>query len=194
MSNDPVTTAPPQTAELDLLMPLHFFLGAMSGFDVTFIPGEDMPEPYRHLLVHESDMTPRLSDFHQSEIGLRVHTKKEADDFVMRAVVLHKTDPQGELVPVEFGAISIQLEPFPASLREMIKAGERPLGGILQEQGVVHSSHPRAYFKILIDEKLGELLHAPAGSTHYGRSNVLRDADGIDFADIVEILPLAENP
>ena len=190
---DPATTAAPESAELDLLMPLHFFLGAMSGLDVTFIAGQEMPEPYRHLLVHESDMTPRLANFHAAKIGLAVHTKKASDQLIMRAVILHKEGSDGECEPVEFGAIGIQLGPFPEPLRQMIRAGEKPLGGILQDEEVSHSSHPSAYFKIVIDERLGELLKAPKGSVLYGRSNVLRDAEGTDFADIVEILPMAEK-
>jgi len=191
MSENPSKSTPPESAELDFLMPLHFFLGAMSSFDVTFIPGETMPEPYRHLLVHESDMTPRLAAFHNSEIGLRVHSVKASDDMVMRAVMLHRTEDNG---PVEFGAIGIQLEPFPEEIKAMIRSGERPLGAILKDYKIDHTSHPRAYFRIHIDERLGELLHAPAGAVRYGRSNVLRDADGIDFADIVEILPETEAP
>ncbi len=193
MPEDPTTTPPSADAELDLLMPLHFFLGGASGFDVSFIPGAEMPEPFRCLLVHDSDMTSTLSEFHRAEIGLTVRRQEVSADFIMRAVVLDKEGSGGAREPVEFGAIGIRLEPFSEPVREMIRAGERPLGWILKEKGIPHGSHPRGYFRIRVDEHLAELLGAPEGSRLYGRSNVLRDAEGIDFADIVEILPIMEE-
>lgn len=189
MSDNSHTSPPAPGSELDLLMPLHFFLGAHSGFDVAFLAGEDIPEPYRKLLVHESDMTSTLADFHRSNIGLQVCEQVASEDFIMRAVVLEKPGLSGECEPVEFGAIGIQLEPFPEPIREKIRAGEQPLGGILREEKISHSSRSRGFFKIRIDSHLAALLQAPEGSLLFGRCNVLSDAEGIDFADIVEILP-----
>ena len=187
---DPGVSVPPESAELDYLMPLHFFLGAMFPLDVKFIPGEEMPDPERHLLVHASDMTPRLQDFYGTPLDLRVHTKKQSSDYLMRAVVLVRRD-NGK--PVEFGAIGIRLAAFAPEARDEVIAGEVPLGAILQNHGVPHSSNPRAYFEIQIDDRLTDVLHAESGGLHYGRCNELRDPDGIVFADIVEILPKADT-
>lgn len=185
---DPALSTPEAGEELDVLMPLYFFVGAMSPLEVSFIPGEEMPEPERGLLVHQSDMTPTLRAFHESEIDLEVRSLKESDDYVMRAVVLRRRDDK---MPVEFGAIGIRLEAFEPPVREMIVAGEIPLGSILETEKIPHSSHPRAYFRITIDERLAEVLEAEVGGVHYGRSNQLSDEDGIVFADIVEVLPKA---
>lgn len=190
MPEDPATKPPPESAELDLLMPLHFFLGGGAALDVTFMAGREIPEPYRGLLVHDSDMTPALAEFYGSDIGLRVHQQTASDDFIMRAVVLDREAGDGRREPVEYGAIGIQLESFSEAVRHRIREGEYPLGAILQQEEVVHSSRPRGYFRIAVSVELEELLQAPAGSLLYGRSNVLSDAEGIDFADIVEILPL----
>jgi hypothetical protein len=54
---------------------------------------------------------------------------------------------------------------------------------------VPHSSHPRGYFKIIIDRRLADLLNATEGDTLYGRCNELRHADGRTLADVVEVLP-----
>ena len=183
---DPGFSVPPESAELDYLMPLHFFLGAMFPLDVTFIPGEEMPDPERHLLVHASDMTPRLQDYHGTQLDLTVHTKKQSTDYLMRAVVLVRRD-NGK--PVEFGAIGIRLGAFSPEAREEVIEGKVPLGAILQNHGIPHSSNPRAYFRIQIDDRLTDVLHAESGGEHYGRCNELRDPDGLVFADIVEILP-----
>lgn len=178
---------------LDLFMPLEFFYASRnSGMPTpTLIPGHEMPEPYRHLLVHESDMTPRLRNFHNSAIGLNVVERQVGEQFVMRLVVLHRSDTGA---PVEVGAIGIQLDGFDDELRAAILAGLVPLGGLLEQAEIVHESSPKAYFSIQADAFLAELLGQPVGVTLYGRCNALSHGDGIVFADIVEILPLEISP
>lgn len=174
---------------LDLFMPLAFFYARRpEGMPAaTLLAPESMPEPYQHLLVHESDMTPRLRKFHGADISLEVIEREVGEQFVMRLVVLHRSDTS---VPVEMGAIGIQLEGFDAEVRAAILAGEVPLGGLLEKFQVDHQSAPRAYFSIIADEFLAEHLKAKVGDHLYGRCNALTHSDGIVFADIVEILPV----
>lgn len=176
----------PDAAEL--LMPLLFFYGDQGALpEIQFINGEEMPDPHRHLLVHASDMTPRLRDFHQSDISLQVVEVQRTADCVMRMVVLRRAS-DGK--PVEFGAILIQLDGFPRDVADLIRMGSAPLGGILESHSVPHRSEPRGYFEVVTDERIGALLETPAGTVLHGRCNALLHPDGIVFADIVEILPL----
>src|SRR5437016_1980426 len=62
------------------------------------IPGEQVPEPYRSLLVHERDMTPTLEEFHGSGIHLKILRSEQRDDFYFREVALHLN---GSETPVE---------------------------------------------------------------------------------------------
>jgi chorismate-pyruvate lyase len=174
---------------LDLLMPLVYFYNQdeLPLPPVTFMEGEEVPEPYRSLLVHQNDMTPTLRAHHASEITLQVIDSEASEDYVMRQVVLHR---ESDGAPVEYGAIGIHLEAFPPHVKELVREGKRPLGGILGSEGVPHSSAPRAWFSIETDEHIGELLHIAPGTKLYGRSNTLVHPDGIVFADIVEILPV----
>ncbi len=179
---------PSQSQVLDLLMPLHFVYSAegLELPEVTFLPGEELPEPARYLLVHESDMTPRLRAFHLSDITLRVVKAECAPEYVMREVVLRAGETGA---PVEYGAIGIKLDGFPEHVRELIKAGGRPLGGILEEEGIPHVSAPRGWFSLMADERIAGLLECEPKRVLYGRCNVLSHPDGMAFADIVEVLP-----
>ncbi|HEX2749754.1 MAG TPA: hypothetical protein VHM91_17220 [Verrucomicrobiales bacterium] len=174
---------------LDLLMPFLYFYNQddLPMPPVEFIDGDAMPLPYRNVLVHSSDMTPTLREFHGGPISLEVVQAEMSDEYVMRQVVLHRTSDNA---PVEYGAIGIQLEGFSPHVRELIREGKQPLGGILEAEGVPHQSNPRAYFAIEADEHTGELLRVPPGTTLYGRCNALTHSGGIVFADIVEILPV----
>lgn len=177
---------------LDLFMPLAFFYAHRPEDmpEATLLAGDAMPEPYRHLLVHESDMTSRLRNFHQADISLEVIEREVGEQFVMRLVVLHRSDTSE---PVEMGAIGIQLDGFDDELRGAILAGEVPLGGLLEKFQVDHQSSPKAYFSVIADPFLADHLKVKVGERLYGRCNSLTHADGIVFADIVEILPVEKT-
>src|SRR5437764_421413 len=65
------------------------------------IAGEDVPQPYRSLLVHERDMTPTLEEFHGGNIHLKILGRVQRADFYFREVALLLN---GSDRPVEFGA------------------------------------------------------------------------------------------
>jgi hypothetical protein len=180
-----------KAAETDVLAPLRFFYGlASQDLRVTFIKPEEMPEYARWLLVHDTDMTPRLTEYHHSAIGLDVHAKSRLGDYLVRASVLRKmTDGS----PVEFGAIGIHLAGLSEEVRQLILEGFMPLGGILQQLNVPHTSHPKGYFRIVIDHRLADLLGGWEGQTLHGRCNELRHAGGAPLAEVVEVLPAAQN-
>jgi chorismate-pyruvate lyase len=171
---------------LDLLMPLVFF-HEKAGLPlpvVEFIPGGEMPEPFQHLLVHQSDMTPRLREHHGSPPVLTVISLDHTPDYIIREVVL-----SCEAGPVEYGAIGIHLEGFPPHVKDLIREGHLPLGAILEMEGVPHQSAPTGYFALEADAHMARLLGTIPGKRLFGRCNVLSHADGTSFADIVEVLP-----
>ena len=183
----PVEARSHEEIRLDQLAPLIFFYGLGSARpQVTFIEPHEMPDEERWLLVHASDMTPRLHNFHGCEIGLDVHAKGRIGDYYVRASVLNRTK---DAKAVEFGAIGIHLDVLEEDARALVLEGRTPFGSILGRLAVPHSSHPRGYFRINIDARLAELLNATEGETLYGRCNELRHGSGRTLADVVEVLP-----
>jgi chorismate-pyruvate lyase len=177
----------PDDLQLGHLAPLVFFYGLGSERpQVEFVPGETLPDEPRWLLVHESDMTPRLREHHSSPIDLEVHGRGQIGEYYVRASVLKR---RSDGKAVEFGAIGIHLDQLETDAADLVKEGKVPFGAILEQLRVPHSSHPRGYFRITIDHKLAELLNAQEGQTLYGRCNELRAANGSVLADVVEVLP-----
>ncbi len=150
------------------------------------IDGEDVPEPYKALLVHRDDMTPTLEKFHRGTIHLRVLGRRRAENEYSREVVLLLN---GANTPVEFGAIKIYLDRFPEAARELILGEHRPLGTILHECAIVHTSQPKGFLKLASDRLIAEVLGFNGAHMLYGRRNTLFDAEGQPLAEIVEILP-----
>lgn len=170
------------------LLPLHFFY-EKAGVDLPdfhFLEGDGVPYPYRSLLVHANDMTPTLAAFHHSKLYLKVHAHESTDDFVMRLVSLHS---KASDKPVEYGAIAIQLGGLAPQVRDLVIAGEVPLGAILGEHAVAHRGSPTAYFSVPADAMIAGALGQVPGEVLFGRCNQLLDGEGMVFADIVEILP-----
>lgn len=151
----------------------------------TPIDGAQMPEPYRTLLVNDGDMTPTLEKFHGCKLHLKVLGRVHAGEEYRRQVLL--LDPQNR--PVEFGAIRIHLDVLLPTVQKLVLAGQRPLGGVLIENSVPHSSRPSAYFSVIGDDLINRALGVSKPCLLYGRCNTLTADDGRVIAEVVEILP-----
>jgi chorismate-pyruvate lyase len=181
----------PDTSSADrkLLYPLEdFYISAgepLPRFEK--VDGEDVPEPYNQLLVHNGDMTPRLENFHKASIHLEVIHSRRDNNRYTRQVILRV---DGSNKPVEFGAIEINLALFDDKSRNDILLGTRPLGGILRDHTITHSSWPKAFLRLESDWMISAALASPVGSTLYGRRNTLFAPNNEALAEIVEILPV----
>lgn len=153
------------------------------------VDGEAVPEPYRSLLVHENDMTPTLEKFHRSRVHLDVLGKRRKDDAYFREVILRLDCNQD---PVEFGAIRINLALFTPEARECILEEHLPLGHIMREHKIAHTSRPRAYLRLASDKLISKVLELDGAQMLYGRRNTLYDPQDNPLAEIVEILPIAK--
>lgn len=169
------------------LYPLDEFYSAAGTSlpSVKRLDGARIPQPYRELLVHDGDMTPALEKHHGHRIHLRLLDKRAARNAYLRQVVLVLN---GTEKPVEFGAIRINLEFFSARARADILRGERPLGTIMEEHAIPHSSRPSGFFSVKPDALITAALALSGPTLLYGRRNTLLTPDGKALAEIVEIL------
>jgi len=177
----------------DLLSPLRECYGRMGEAPpaIARLDGEEMPQPYRRLLVHERDMTPTLEAAFGQPIHLRVMQQWISGEWLTRQVLL-VLDREG--VPVVFGAIRIHLDAFPLPAREEILQGHRPLGAILQHHRLEHQSRPQAFIRVQADRPISRALRGPSpGSLLYGRLNRLRSLQKETLAEILEILPALQE-
>ena len=154
------------------------------------IDGEDMPQPYQRLLVHNEDMTPTLEKFHDDRIYLNVISRQHRGDFYFREVILLT---QRKRLPVEFGAIKINLGLFPSGARRQILEEQEPLGTILNELKIPHASRPKAFLRIQADSFIKGALQLSGEHILFGRRNTLFDPQQRALAEIVEILPPSEE-
>jgi len=153
---------------------------------IEFIDAEEVPAPYKQLLVHESDMTSTLEHFHEQRIHIRLLNRHQSEHTYSREVVL---ELDGTKTAVEFGAIKIYLPSFPPRAREQILEAHSPLGRILKEFKLPYLSRPKAFLRMASDRLISGALQLTGTQRLYGRCNRLSDPQGNPLADIVEILP-----
>lgn len=154
--------------------------------EFQFVTATDIPELYRSLLVHHRDMTSTLQAHHRAKV--RVHalrTVRNGNEYLREVVLLL----EGSSAPVEYGAIRIALDAFPAAAQQLILEARQPLGAIMEASGITYTSQPKVYICVESDEAMNEALRLPAGCSLFGRCNVIYDTQGRTLADLVEILP-----
>lgn len=182
--------SPAIPAALPFVYPLDEFY-ARAGLplpNIERLAGEQVPEPYRSLLVHERDMTPTLENFHHSAIHLRILQREQRGDFYFRQVALHLV---GSEKPVEFGANKVGLILFPPKARQLILEERVPLGRILKDCEIGHTTVAKAFFRIMPDDLICQALALKKPIMLYGRRANILDLQKRPLAEIVEILPPA---
>jgi hypothetical protein len=188
---EPLQTVAAPTA-LPFVYPLDDFY-ARAGLPlpgIEQIQGEEMPEPYRSLLVHERDMTPTLEKFHGSDIHLKILKREQRGDFYFREVALLL---DGSDMPVEFGANKVSLALFPPKARQLILGERLPLGRILKDCEISHTTFAKAFFRVAPDELISSVLHLKAPGWLYGRKATILDGRKRPLSEIVEILPVSSK-
>lgn len=153
---------------------------------VQQVHGEEVPSPQKELLVHLHDMTPTLEAFFGAPLALRMLGRRRRGSEYFREVVLVL---EASRVPVEFGAIKIHLDRFPAEARTAILEERHPLGHLLGKHQIPHLSRPKAFLRVASDRVINEALGLKGAHILYGRRNTLLTPTGEPLAEIVEILP-----
>lgn len=157
---------------------------------IDIVPGPQLPEPYRRLLVHDGDMTPALEAFHKTTLHIEVLRSEERNGFYFREVVLMSED---ENERVEFGAIKISLDRVSLAARKDILAERLPFGTVLARHRIPHVSRPKAFLKIQSDDFINQALGLAGRHALFGRRNTLSNLSHEPLAEIVEILPPAKS-
>jgi len=93
--------------------------------------------------------------------------------------------------PVEFGANKVSLVLFPPKARQLILEERLPLGRILKDCQIAHSTMAKAFFRVQPDNLIKEVLGITQSKSLYGRKATILDPQKRPLSEIVEILPPA---
>lgn len=150
----------------------------------TPISGDQMPEPYRSLLVHTHHMTVTVERHYGGPVDVKVlHTVRNGDEYA-RQILL---ELQGSGRVVQSGIVQIDLSLLSPPVREKIVEGKTPLGRVLIEHNVLRHIQPAGYLKVEPDADLCRWFGLAKPVTLYGRLGVIF-TDGKPAIEVLEIL------
>lgn len=171
-----------------ILFPLDFVY-ARSGVElprVTPIDPDDIPPPYRSLLVHRTDMTLTLERHFGGRVALRPLATFLHGPWYFRRVLLAQ-EYTGR--PVEMGAIRIRIPSFPPRIQREILKNDVPLGRLLRDGGVDYESRPTVFLSVVPNPEMMGVFWMREAKTLFGRRTEMIHK-GAKIGDIVEVLPL----
>lgn len=175
-------------ARQSLLFPLDVVY-RHHGIDVpriAVVTPDEVPYPYRTLLVHTNDMTLTLERHFGGPLVVRpLSTSRDGRWFTRRVLLAQSYSGK----PVEMGAIRIDLNAFRPATRRAILANTVPLGRLLRDAGVDFQSRPKAYFSLCPNAEMMGVFWMREPRTLFGRRTEIF-VDDEKIGDIVEVLPL----
>ena len=138
------------------------------------IAPEEMPEPYRSLLVHTPHMTVTVEGHYGQSVNVKVLESVQGERDYGRKILLALKET-GEVV--QFGIIDVDLDALSESVRREFVAGRTPLGRVLIQNNVLRSIQPVAFFRVVPDAKLCEWFGLSEPQTTYGRLGIIFTGD-----------------
>ena len=151
---------------------------------LTPVSPEEMPEPYRSLLVHTHHMTVTVEGFYGQPVTVAVLDHVRCGDVYGRKILLSLKET-GEVV--QFGMIEVDLAALSEHVRAEIVAGKTPLGRVLIENDVLRSIRPLGFYRVELDAPMCTWFGLKEPQTTYGRLGVIFTGDR-PAIEVLEIL------
>lgn len=150
----------------------------------ALIAPDEMPEPYRRLLVHRHHMTVTVEEYYGSRVNVHVLDRRRSGNSYARKILLELLS-DGRVV--QFGVVRIRLDFCSEPVRAAILEEKTPLGRILIEHDVLREIEPTGYFRITPTPLLTKWFGLPEPQLTYGRLGIIH-CDGQPAIEVLEIL------
>lgn len=182
----------PRTGGVDLPALLELFPDEALLARHETVGADEVPEPYRTLLVHHQHMTVTMERFHEERVALRILRRVREGDSYARMILLVLENSRRI---VQFGIMRFDFRYCDDAVRDEILGGDTPLGRILIEHNVLRYIQPAGYLKIVPGASLLEYLEMQGPAEIYGRiANIFCDGEpAVDLLEVSAPVPL-RNP
>lgn len=152
--------------------------------EFTPIPGEDMPAPFRELLVHEHHMTVTVEAHHGDLVDVHVLAARRDERYYARKIILTL---RGSGKVVLFGIVRINLAFCAPPVRAAILEQKTPLGRVLIEHNVLRRIEPTAYLRIKPGARQLAWFGLRQPQSLYGRLAIIHcdDQPAVELLEVV---------
>jgi chorismate-pyruvate lyase len=148
------------------------------------IPGSQVPEPYRGLLVHQHHMTVTVEAHHGGPVDVVVLDRREQGDAYVRMILLALRST-GRIV--QFGLARIHFSFCSEQVRQEIRSEKTPLGRILIAHNVLRRIQPIGFLHVVPGTDMMQWFGLQTPVPTYGRLAVLF-CDGEPAIEVLEIV------
>ena len=148
------------------------------------IPAEEVPEPYRGLLVHEHHMTVTVEAFHGGPVDVRVLARRSDGELYSRKILL-VLRATGRVV--QFGIVRIDLGQTSPQVADAIRSEKTPVGRILIEHDVLRRIEPTGYLRIEPGPEVRGWFGLREPRSVYGRLAIIH-CDGKPAVELLEVV------
>jgi len=152
--------------------------------EFEFVQADEVPSPYRELLVHDQHMTVTVEAHHGDSVDVRILARVQTDDFYARKILLTL---HGNGRVVQFGIMKINLRYCSPQVREEIVAGKTPLGRILIQHDVLRRIEPTAFLRVIPDAAMMKWFALDIPVRTYGRLAIIH-CDEQPAVELLEIV------
>jgi hypothetical protein len=114
-------------------------------YDCAVVTPEEMPEPFRKLLVHEMHMTLALTSNYGAFLELNVKEMHYEGNLYSRKINL--TIPRNHLI-VEHGLVRLNLHNIPHAVWQEIIQQRAPMGEILLRHNILQRIQPKWFLRL----------------------------------------------
>jgi hypothetical protein len=177
--NLPAALAGPDVRGLFALFPPSTYLAASAP-----VPGNEVPQPYRKLLVHEHHMTVTVEAHHGEPVNVQVLEKRQGPSTYARKILLVT---QKSKRVVQFGLVRIHLEFCAPEVRAEIVSEKTPLGRILIKHNVLRRIEPTCYLRVTPGPAMVQWFGLQEPMDMYGRLAMIHcdERPAIELLEIV---------
>ena len=148
------------------------------------MPGDEVPPPYRGLLVHEHHMTVTVEAYHGDLVDVRVLAVHRDEGSYARKILLAL---QGSGRVVQFGIVRVRLGYCSDAVQKEITAEKTPLGRILIQHNVLRRIEPTAYLRVIPGTAMMRWFGLDRPKATYGRLAYIH-CDGQPAIELLEIV------
>ncbi|GIW81543.1 MAG: hypothetical protein KatS3mg105_3350 [Gemmatales bacterium] len=156
--------APPTRPDMGMLF--RFFPQTDDIAEFELLPGDDVPEPYHGLLVHEHHMTVTVEKFYGDLVDVHIIAKHHDNDDYARKILL-SLQKTGQVV--QYGIMRILFRYCSDIVRDEIVAGRTPLGRILIQHDVLRRIEPTHFLRVVPGKDMMNWFNLCEPKTTYGR-------------------------
>ncbi|HSI37109.1 MAG: hypothetical protein ACAI43_00595 [Phycisphaerae bacterium] len=175
--------------------PADAFAELASGFvgcaglalDAAVVAAEDVPEPYRTLLVHEKHMTLTLTAHYNAFLELQVKEMHYEGTLYSRKITLTAPRPVGESPVVEFGLIRLDLKYVPQPVWQEIFQQRTPMGELLLRHNILQRIQPKWFLKFEPDSAVLKWMGCKTDKPLYGRLGTIY-CNGDPAVEVLEVV------